>query len=147
MDADRDSNAPRPEISAHVASCVIRVGELDPSLKFYCDVFSCNVAVRETDMALPVAPNGFHIHLHAVSRRRRAADTVGIQYLLWATDTESDLQEFAQRLRAYDPAVFSHNENGVTVIEGFDPDGVRVLIGYPSAFQLPRTVIAARLHA
>ena len=147
MDADRDSNAPRPEISAHVASCVIRVGELDPSLKFYCDVFSCNVAVRETDMALLVAPNGFHIYLHAPSRRRRAANTAGIQYLLWATDTESDLQEFAQRLRAYDPAVFSHTENGVTVIEGLDPDGGRVLIGYPSPFQLPRAVIAARLHA
>ena len=147
MDADRDSNAPRPEISAHVASCAIRVRELDPSLKFYCDVFSCNVAVRETDMALPVAPNGFHIYLHAPSRHRRAANTAGVQYLLWATDTESDLQEFAQRLRAYDPAVFSHNENGVTVIEGLDPDGVRVLIGYPSPFQLPRTVIAARLHA
>ena len=147
MDADRDSNAPRPEISAHVASCVIRVRELDPSLKFYCDVFSCDVAVCEADMALLVAPNGFHIYLHAPSLRRRAADTVGIQYLLWATDTESDLQEFAQRLRAYDPAVFSHTENGVTVIEGLDPDGVRVLIGYPSPFQLPRTVIAARLHA
>lgn len=77
MDADRDRNAPRPEISAHVGSCVIRVGELDPSLKFYCDVFSCDVAVREADMALLVAPNGFHIYLHAPSRRRRAADTAG----------------------------------------------------------------------
>ena len=35
----------------------------------------------------------------------------------------------------------------MTVIEGLDPDGGRVLIGYPSPFQLPRTVIAARLHA
>ena len=64
-----------------------------------------------------------------------------------ATGTESDLQELAQLLRAYDPAVFSHTENGVTVIEGLDPDGVRVLIGYPSPFRLPRTVIAARLRA
>src|SRR6478672_4978424 len=47
---------------------------------------------------------------------------------------------------AYEPAVFSHTENGVTVIEGLDPDGVRGLIGYPSPFQLPRTVTAARLH-
>ena len=147
MDTDRDSNAPRPEISAHVGSCVIRVRELDPSLKFYNDVFSCNVAVREADMALRVAPNGFHICLHAASRRGRAANTAGVKHLLWATGTESDLQEFAQRLRAYDPAVFSHTENGVTVIEGLDPDGGRVLIGYPSPFQLPRTVIAARLHA
>jgi catechol 2,3-dioxygenase-like lactoylglutathione lyase family enzyme len=79
MDADRDSNAPRPEISAHVGSCVIRVRELDPSLKFYSDVFSCNVAVREADMALLVAPNGFHIYLHAPSRRGRAAITAGVQ--------------------------------------------------------------------
>ena len=77
MDADRDSNAPRPEISAHVASCVIRVRELDPSLKFYCDVFSCTVAVRETDMALLIAPNGFHIYLHAPSRRHRAVSAAG----------------------------------------------------------------------
>ena len=101
MDADRDSNAPRPEISAHVASCVIRVRELDPSLKF-CDVLSCNVAVREADMALLVAPNGFHIHLRAPSRRA-ARPHRRVQYLLWATDTESDLQEFAPaaaRLRA-----------------------------------------------
>jgi catechol-2,3-dioxygenase len=147
MDADHYSAALRPKISAHVASCVIRVRELDPSPKFYCDVFSCNVAVRETDMALLVAPNGFHIYLHAPSRRCRAADTAGVQHLLWATDTESDLREFAQRLRAYDPAVFSHTENGVTVIEALDPDAGRALIGYPSPFQLPRAVIAARLHA
>jgi len=102
MDADRDSSAPRPEISAHVGSCVIRVRELDPSLKFYCDVFSCNVAVREADMALLVAPNVFHIHLRAPSRRGRGHHR-RVQYLLWATDTESDLQEFAPaaaRLRA-----------------------------------------------
>ena len=147
MDADRGGRASRPEINTHVASCVIRVRELDPSLKFYCDVFSCNVAVRETDMALLVAPNGFHIYLHAPWRRRRAANTAGVQYLLWGTDTESDLQEIARRLRADDSAVFSHTENGVTVVEGLDPDGGRVLIGHPSPLQFPRTVIAARLHA
>ena len=84
-----------------------------------------------------VAPNGFHIYLHAASRRGRVAITAEVQHLLWATGTESDLQEFAQRLR--DPAVFPHTENGVTVIEGLDPDRGRV--------RFPRTVIAARLHA
>ena len=135
MDTDRDSNAPRPEISADVGSCVIRVGELDPSLKFYCDVFSCDVAVREADMALLVAPNGFHICLHAASRRGRVAITAEVQHLLWATGTESDLQEFAQRLR--DPAVFPHTENGVTVIEGLDPDGVRGPHRLPESFSAP----------
>jgi hypothetical protein len=61
--------------------------------------------------------------------------------LLWATDTESDLREFAQRLRADDPEVFSHTENGVQSDRG------RVMIGYPSPCQLPRTVVARRLRA
>jgi catechol-2,3-dioxygenase len=147
MDADPGSNAPQREISATVASCVIRVRELNPLVKFYCDVFSCNVAVRETDMALLVAPNGFHIYLHAPARHG-PPNTTGVQYLLWAADSESDLQEFARRLRTYDPGVLSHTtETGVTVVEGLDPDGGRILIGYPSPFELPRTVIAARLHA
>ena len=42
-------------------------------------------------------PTGLTSYLHTVSRRRRSADTAGVQHLLWATDTESDLQEFAQR--------------------------------------------------
>jgi hypothetical protein len=103
MDADRDSSAPRPEISAHVGSCVIRVRELDPSLKFYCDVFSCNVAVRKADMALLVAPNGFHIYLHAPSRRGRAAITAGVQYLLWGHRhriRSAGVRPAAARLRA-----------------------------------------------
>ena len=88
-------------------------------------------------MALLVAPNGFHIYLHAPSRRGRAANTARIQYLLWATDTESDLQEFAQRLRAYDPAAFSHTENAVTAIEGLDPDGGRSSHRLPESLSAP----------
>jgi len=146
MDADRESNAPRPEISAHVSSCVIRARELHPSMTLYLDVFSCHGAVRETDMALLVAPKGFHIFSHPLAapsrgqHRRGPVPAVGHR-------AEFDLQEFAQRLRANDPTVVSHTENGVTVIEGVDPDGGRVIIGYPSPFQLPRTVTAARLRA
>ena len=49
--------------------------------------------------------------------------TPGVQYLMWATENESDLQHITQRLRAYDTAVYSHTENGVTFLEGCDPTG------------------------
>jgi hypothetical protein len=98
-------------------------------------------------MALLIAPNGFTSTCTPPRGGHRAASAAGFQYLLWATDTESNLEEVAEWLRAYDPAVFSHTENGVIIIEGLDPDGGRVLIGYPGPFQLPRAVIAARLHA
>ena len=48
-----------PKVSAHVASYVIRVSNLDRSLTFYHGVFSCRVAIREHNMALLLAPNGF----------------------------------------------------------------------------------------
>lgn len=147
MDTDIDGQSPQAEISAHVASCVIRVSNLDRSLTFYCDVFSCRVALREPDMALLLAPNGFQLYLHARhSFHHRGAGSLGVQYLMWATENESDLLQVTQRLSAYDTAVYSHTENGVTFVEGCDPDGGRVIVAYPSPRQLPRSVIAERLR-
>ncbi len=135
-------------IAADVASCVIRVSNLDRSLKFYCDVFSCRVLIHESDMALLLTPNGFQLYLHADSRfRHRGAATTGVQYLMWATDSESHLEQITQRLRAYDVATFSYTQGGVTFVEGCDPDGERVIIAHPSPRQLPREVIAKRLHS
>lgn len=147
MDTETDGRAPEHEISAHIASCVIRVTDLNRSLRFYCDVFACRVVIREADMALLLAPNGFQIYLRSGSlSRRRGAGASGVQYLMWATESQSDLQRITQRLRAYDVGVFSHTENGVTFVEGDDPDGARVIVAYPSPRQLPRSVIAARIR-
>ena len=111
MNADTDGHAPRPEGSAHVASCVIRVSDLDRSLTFYRDVFSCRVALHEADMALLLAPNGFQVYLHSrQSFHRRGAGSLGCQYLMWATGSESDLRDVTQRLRAYDTAALPHRK-------------------------------------
>jgi catechol 2,3-dioxygenase-like lactoylglutathione lyase family enzyme len=145
VDADADGHAPRPKTSAGVAACLIRVCDPDRSLKFYCDVFSCRVALRQGDVALLLAPTGFELYLSAhewIGRRRRP----GRQLLMWATESESDLQQIARRLRAYDTGVYVHTESGVTLVEGSDPDGARVILAYPSPRQFPRTVILERLH-
>ncbi len=142
-----DTENPEAGIAAEVASCVIRVSDLDRSLKFYCDVFSCSVLIRESDMALLLAPNGFQLYLHADRTfHHRGPGTIGVQYLMWATDSESSLERITQRLRAYDVAAYSYTQGGVTFVEGCDPDRERVIVAYPSPRQLPREVIAKRLH-
>jgi catechol-2,3-dioxygenase len=147
MNTGIDGRPPQPEVNAHVASCVIRVSNLDRSVNFYRDVFSCRVGIHEKDMALLLTPNGFQLYLHAQrSFRRRSASTIGVSYLMWATDSQSDLELITQRLRTYDPAVFTHTENGVTFLEGCDPDGRRIIVAHPSPRQLPRTVILERLR-
>jgi|SRR6185312_5160258 len=135
------------EITTRAASSLIRVADVDRSVKFYSDVFSCRVIVQEPDIALLLAPNGFQLYLHATPRpRRQGSDSIGAQQLMWATDTEAELDQIAQRLRAYDPATYSHSENGLTFVEGCDPDGGRVIVAYPSPSRLPRELIASRLR-
>jgi catechol 2,3-dioxygenase-like lactoylglutathione lyase family enzyme len=147
MSIDTDDQPREREISVDVASCVVRVSDLDRSLKFYCDVFSCRLAIREADVALLLTPKGFQIYLHQRDQfRRRGAGVRGVDYLMWATDSQSDLQRIAGHLRAYDSAVFSHEADGMTILEGTNPDGFRVIVASPSPSQLPRTVIADRLR-
>ena len=134
-------------ITAKVASSLMAVSDLDRSVNFYFDVFSCQVAVHEQDTALLLTPDGFQIYLHSKgpSRQPRVGAT-GIKYLMWATDSQVELQRILQRLRAYDAAADSYTENGVTFVEGSDPDDGRVIVAYPSPSQLPREVIASRLR-
>jgi catechol 2,3-dioxygenase-like lactoylglutathione lyase family enzyme len=126
----------------------MRVADLDRSVNFYCDVFSCRVTLRESDTALLLTPGDFQIYLHSTgqSRRRPRLAPVGVQYLMWATDCQAELERITMRLRVHDPATFTHTENGVTFVEGCDPDDGRVIVAYPSPSRLPRELIASRLR-
>ena len=147
MDTNTDNQRREPEPNADIASCVVRVANLDRSLKFYCDVFACRRLIRDADMALMSTAKGFLIYLHEKSElRRRGVEAPGVTHLMWATDSESELHRIAERLRAYDNAMFFHTVADITIVEGADPDGYRVIVTCPSARQLPRTVIADRLR-
>jgi catechol 2,3-dioxygenase-like lactoylglutathione lyase family enzyme len=142
-----DRQAHESGVSVDVVAIVVRVSDLDRSLTFYCDVFSCRVAVREADMALLFTPQGFEIYLHQNDEfHSRAAGALGVHHLMWATDSQSDLQRITDRMRAYDSAVYSYTVEGMTTLEGIDPDGFRVIVAYPTPRRLPRTAIAERLR-
>jgi len=56
----------------------------------------------------------------------------------WPTGTFSIL--------AYDPATYTHVENGVTFVEGCEPDHRRVIVAYPGPNLLRRELIASRFR-
>ncbi|HZQ33913.1 MAG TPA: VOC family protein [Mycobacterium sp.] len=134
-------------VKAAVTSAVMRVSDVDRSVTFYCDVLSCHVAIREHDAALLLTPNGFQIYLYSrkPSRRLRSSAT-GLQYLMWATDSEEELQRILERLRAHDPAALAYREGELSFVEGCDPDLQRVIVVYPSPSRLPRELIASRFQ-
>ncbi|MGH3523614.1 MAG: VOC family protein [Mycobacterium sp.] len=137
----------QPAPNVKVASSVIRVSDLRRSVAFYCYVFEFHVAVHEHDVALLVAPSGFQLYLNSIDpSRRHDRGTIGVESLVWATDSQAELDAIAARLRTYDPAVFTRTENGVTFVEGCDPDRIRVVVAYPSPDRLPREVIASVLR-
>lgn len=146
----RDTSEPEQSTAptAELASAVMRVSELDRSVNFYSDVFLCRVAVRDGNTALLLTPGGFQIYLHSKGRSgHTGVGNVGVQCLRWATDSEAELWRVTQRLRVHDLATYSHTKNGVTFVEGCDPDEIRVIVAYPSPSQLPRELIVSRFQA
>jgi hypothetical protein len=89
---DSGRQAPESGISVDVVASVVRGSDVDRSLKFCCDVFSCRVVVREADMAKSLTPKGFEIYPYKDEFQGRAAGALGLHRLMWATDSQSKAQ-------------------------------------------------------
>jgi catechol 2,3-dioxygenase-like lactoylglutathione lyase family enzyme len=132
---------------ATVASSVMFVHQLDRSVAFYRDVFTCKVAIRDQDAALLIAPGGFQIYLVSKgSRTPHASGGIGPQYLMWATDSAEALEHMEGALRQHGAPAYRYTSGGVTFIRGRDPDGIRVLIAYPSPEKQPRSLVGPHLY-
>ena len=132
---------------ATVASAVIAVSDIDRSADFYRDVFACRVSVKGGQAALLLSPGGFQLYL--VERGARAQHPlggIGVQYLMWSTDSRAALDEFERALRTRGCHTLTHARGGVDFVEGRDPDGIRVVIAHPSPDELPRDFLDNRLY-
>jgi catechol 2,3-dioxygenase-like lactoylglutathione lyase family enzyme len=125
----------------------MRVSDLDRSVNFYRDVFECHVAIAEPDAVLLLTPGGFQIYLRSSEGgRARGVDDVGIEQMIWSADSQEELQRIELRLRTHYPSTYTTSQNGIAFVDGIDPDGIRVLISYPTPHQLPREVIDRRFR-
>ncbi|WP_433715622.1 VOC family protein [Nocardia sp. CA-084685] len=133
--------------TVRAASRLMEVTNLDRSVRFYCAVFECRVAIQESDAALLLTPDGFQLYLRVseTSVMRKIGD-LGITQIIWSTDSKTELDRIENRLRACYSATYTNTANGISFVDGVDPDGCRVLIAYPSPEQLPREVIDHRFR-
>ena len=130
-----------------LASSVMFVAQLDRSVAFYRDVFTCSVAIRDLGAALLVAPDGFQLYLvEKGDRAEHPLAHIGLQYLMWSTDSAEALDAIEAALRERGGHPDRHSSGGVTFVRGRDPDGIGVVIAHPSPESLPRSVIGARLY-
>jgi catechol 2,3-dioxygenase-like lactoylglutathione lyase family enzyme len=133
--------------TADVASAVIFVTDLDRSVAFYADVFGCAVSLQETDAALLLTPAGFQIYLIGRgSQESHPTGGIGDRHLLWATDSRESLTQLRMRLEEKSAYTDTHTSGGITFVQGRDPDGIRVVIAYPTPAKSARSVVDSRLY-
>jgi catechol-2,3-dioxygenase len=133
---------------ATVGSAVIFVSDLGNSVNFYRDVFACEVTIDQAEAVLLRAPGGFQIYLRSMGKRAaHPSGNVGVQYLMWTTDSTQTLQHFEQTFRDRGCYTYTHTDGGVTFVEGRDPDGIPAIIAQPSPGHLPRRVLSPRVYS
>jgi catechol 2,3-dioxygenase-like lactoylglutathione lyase family enzyme len=135
------------EHAARVTSSVIFVSDIDRSVDFYRDVFTCEVTIQNPDAALLLAPGGFQIYLIGHSARTpHPSGGIGPQYLIWAVNSAEDLRKLEQALQGYGRYIDTYTSGGVTFLRGRDPDGIRILMAHPGPDKLPRSIIGPHLY-
>lgn len=131
-----------------VTSSVAFVSQIERSVNFYSQLFSCQVVLRDSEAALLVAPGGFQLYLVAKGPlAHRPSSGIGLQYLVWSADSAEALKGLEQALRASGHYTYTHTSGDVQFVEGRDPDGLRVIITHPGPEQRPRSLIDPRLYA
>jgi catechol 2,3-dioxygenase-like lactoylglutathione lyase family enzyme len=134
--------------AAQVTSTVVFVSRLERSIEFYREVFSCEVTIHDRDAALLLAPYGFQIYLiNRGSRTPHPSGGIGLQYLIWAVDSDAELREVEEALNARGGRTRAYMNGGVSFLAARDPDGIRVLVAYPSPERLHRSVLGPPLYA
>jgi catechol 2,3-dioxygenase-like lactoylglutathione lyase family enzyme len=127
-----------------LTAAVIFVRDLQRSEEFYRRLLELDLEMT-TGEALLLSAEGVHLVLRALERAPHTSGNLGVQYLIWAARDADDLDRCEQFLKARDAHVSTWSENGISIVEGHDPDRVPILLTYPAEPALGVTTLSTRL--
>ncbi|NJP45343.1 hypothetical protein HCN08_18330 [Streptomyces sp. PRB2-1] len=124
------------------------VRDLDLSAGFYRDLLLMTETVRTTSAALLVGAGGAQLYLRVMgSGSEHPLGAIGVQYVIWTADGRADLERCERLLKERAAHLSSRETDGVTMVEGRDPDGLPVVITHPGPEGSARDEIMARIYA
>jgi hypothetical protein len=129
-----------------LAAAVVFVSDLARSLGFYQPLLRYPITVSDADAALLTGPTGSQLYLRQSGDRSTRRDGFGVQWVGWTAGDPDDLDRCSEVLKERGGYVGRDTSEGITVLEGRDPDGLPVIIVYPGAEHAPRHAIHARIH-
>lgn len=131
-----------------LASVVVFVRDLDASADFYRELLLMTETVRTTTAALLVGARGAQLYLRVMGAGgEHPLGAIGVQYVIWTADGRDDLERCERVLRQRSAHLSSRETDGVTMVEGRDPDGLPVVITHPGPEGSARDEIMARIYA
>jgi catechol-2,3-dioxygenase len=133
---------------AQLSAAVMFVRNLDRSASFYQEVLALKAIDRSTTAVLLSSADGGQLVIRSMGENApRALGSVGIQYVVWASGSQEDLERSERALRDRSAHRDTRHSDGVTAVEGSDPDGIVVLIIYPGHDQQPLRELPTRIYA
>jgi catechol 2,3-dioxygenase-like lactoylglutathione lyase family enzyme len=132
---------------ARLGGVVIFVHDLDRSVAFYADVLALEVADRSPTAALLSSAEGTNLILRAMgSAAAHPLGSVGVQYVVWTVAGAEDLARCERALAERGALRDTRTSDGVTVVEGRDPDDMVVMVSHPGPEGLPLRKLPARIY-
>jgi catechol 2,3-dioxygenase-like lactoylglutathione lyase family enzyme len=130
-----------------LGSVVMFVHDLARSVAFYADVLALEVTDRSPTAALLSSAGGAGLILRAMgSAAAHPLGSVGVQYVVWTAAGEEDLARCERALAGRGCHRGTRSSDGVTLVEGRDPDDMVVMVSYPGPDRLPLRELPARIY-
>jgi catechol-2,3-dioxygenase len=131
-----------------LSAAVVFVQNLDRSESFYRELLGLDVIDRSTTAALLEAPDGSQLVLRQFGNNApHSLGSIGVQYLTWSTASRDDLDRRTEILRRNSAYRETRSDDGVTMVEGRDPDDLPVMLFYPGDEQPFMRKLPARIYA
>jgi len=131
-----------------LSAAVVFVQNLDKSESFYRELLGLDVIDRSTTAALLAAPDGSQLVLRQFGHNApHPLGSIGVQYLTWSTATIEDLDRRTEILRRNSAYRETRTDDGVTMVEGRDPDDLPVMLFYPGDDHPFMRKLPARIYA
>jgi len=131
-----------------LSAAVVFVQNLDKSESFYRELLDLDVIDRSTTATLLAAPDGSQLVLRQFGTNApHPLGSIGVQYLTWSTTSRDDLDRRTEILRRNSAYRETRTDDGVTMVEGRDPDDLPVMLFYPGDDEPFMRKLPARIYA
>ncbi|MDX6312734.1 MAG: hypothetical protein QOF44_2198 [Streptomyces sp.] len=137
-----------PDDGPWLAAVVVFVRDLDQSADFYSDLLKMETIARESTALVLAGSGNSNVVLRTIGPRgEHALGAIGVQYACWSAHDPDDLERCERYLKERSAHVETNSDEGRTVVEGRDPDGLPVMVMYPGPDRHALAKIMSRVYA